>query len=58
MTITDVFANSGQFDKEAFRNQKKAEGGTVSLAKGGTPIRSFDFVEEDGILKAVQTESN
>jgi len=58
MTMTDLFANSGQFDKEAFYNQKKAEGGTVSLAKGGTPIRSFDFVEEDGILKAVQTESN
>jgi hypothetical protein len=36
-----------------------AEGGIVSLAKGGSPkIRSFDFVEEDGILKAVQTESN
>ena len=36
------------------------EGGTVTLAKGsGDPkIRTFDFVEEDGILKAVQTESN
>jgi hypothetical protein len=48
MTITDVFANSGS--SPAY---------TRPIAKaGGGKIRSFDFVEEDGILKAVQTESN
>ena len=62
--LISVLSNNQNFgfDKQAFYDgaTTKAEGGTVTLAKGsGDPkIRTFDFVEEDGILKAVQTESN